>query len=573
MSTQPLFNPNDLPNGTSIRLLITGTLAVGLCFWLSQQFVSTIKILQPIQIELTADLPLLMLSMVAILTIAFYLFHPTLQLAFFGASQEIFLGHPLFDEVDRLASDMGVRVKHIYMDSNIRNADAIAFGLLRSKRLALGRGIYFLLIKRPEQARARLAHELGHLRNGDVDRGFLELSMVRSIVFLAVFSIFYVLCATITPRLTLFAEGFQKGNFSALLATLSISHGGLRAAISFIIGTGLWSVFLYTAHRAFLREREFLADAEAVTWSSPSTLVSTLTSVQPNTPSPALSAQRHKLFLEHLRSFTSAHPRISERKRNAAHYTYAGFPRPGLFFFLGFALSIVDSLDSYAMLTPPSTMLNVPSELSITQAAEWFASSLATVASSAIDTIKTLYTFAGEFLTGIFLFSVCLRLTLQARLNKMKPLVLLVHCLLCLAMFTIGYVFGDRFSPFLPMEIQHSSLWEVLLSPVNSDLVLSRWTLWLCAFFPAAILLAAVLARGRRPVGRSVGLWLAISGFWSAFFGQALTIVVAIRHSGSALAPEIMIGMVSGMLIYLVLATAITLYARKRRFEPVHAHD
>ena len=137
-------------------------------------------------------------------------------------------------EVMRLAERAGVEVGEVYrVDASRRTTGANAYvgGLGRTKRVVL----YDTLIERfpPEQVRAVVAHELGHVRHRDLARGLLWLAIVApAAVFLAQAIAERLSGVRGSPRGTSEAGGRRLAGTPAALPALALSI----ALVSFAVG-------------------------------------------------------------------------------------------------------------------------------------------------------------------------------------------------------------------------------------------------------------------------------------------------------------------------------------------------
>jgi Zn-dependent protease with chaperone function len=214
----------------------------------------------------------------AIVLVAFilYLAHPLLQRSAFGASQCLD-DASLSRKLDELSGAMDVRKPEIRMDSNIRNYDALVFGL-RHKTMLLGRGFRLLNAGNQAQTDVRLSHELAHIKNRDVLYTFYSDAIVKVfIAFLAAGFLYFsalVIWEVILGWFNWRNAGHSTAQFyAAWQGWLQNRFGFLVASLVNIV---VWTAGLILQHRALLRSRELYADNIAARYVSAEALAQSL---------------------------------------------------------------------------------------------------------------------------------------------------------------------------------------------------------------------------------------------------------------------------------------------------------
>jgi len=183
------LNPNQLPSGTNVYFLVLIITSWMFAFW-SGQFLPgldyfTTPFAAPIQpgINFTRN-GLYGIAIWFVCTAFFFAYHTTAQRRLFGAVDELQPQHPLWGKLGALSLHMGAGVRRLLLDKNIMNADAIAFGFRKNRTILMGKGLLWLASRRPSDFMARMAHELGHFKNGDVKYAFLSRAMFQANVLL-----------------------------------------------------------------------------------------------------------------------------------------------------------------------------------------------------------------------------------------------------------------------------------------------------------------------------------------------------------------------------------------------------
>jgi hypothetical protein len=135
----------------------------------------------------------------------------------------------------------------------------MVFGNFGQYYLALNGRLVLLFQSDPEAFRAIVMHELSHLRNGDVNKTCLTVSLWKAFVFTALLPmVLYLLQGA-------FLDGWMLLN--ALLHSYPLpplSHVWLDSLLPLII----LSLAIYMVRNAVIQARENYADARALTWVS-----------------------------------------------------------------------------------------------------------------------------------------------------------------------------------------------------------------------------------------------------------------------------------------------------------------
>lgn len=149
-------------------------------------------------------------------------------------------------ELERLRQVADVRARVRFMvDLTDARVSGVTFGRLGRRHVMLSRGLLSRLHSDPEMCRAVVLHELGHVRNRDLDVSQLTVLLLRA--YLSVFVVPFFLLA------------------AQQIGSASITMTG---KISMWIQLGLLAVLIVVNHHGVIRERELLADARAVEWGS-----------------------------------------------------------------------------------------------------------------------------------------------------------------------------------------------------------------------------------------------------------------------------------------------------------------
>jgi Zn-dependent protease with chaperone function len=193
---------------------------------------------------------------------AFYLVHPLVRVRSFGSCQVVKSDHSMAQRIETICHRVDIAVPHLLIDTDIRNYDALAFGWPWWKTILMGRGLMLLEATRPREFDARLAHELGHIKNKDIAITFLAqgLIAVSTLLFVSGFIVWMYSSAAV------FIEEWQQSQSSGATAFKFLMDSSNWIGLSLLIGvaklfkTAFWAGILLTEHRSFLRVRELYAD-------------------------------------------------------------------------------------------------------------------------------------------------------------------------------------------------------------------------------------------------------------------------------------------------------------------------
>ncbi|MGY3474709.1 M48 family metalloprotease [Bradyrhizobium ottawaense] len=204
-----------------------------------------------------------------------YLLHPVKRRNSFGPARELDANDPVTLKIQELCQGLGVATPVLLMDRDIRNHDALAFGLPWKKYLLLGRGLLLLRIKQPDAFDARITHEIGHIRNGDLAITFFAQALVvaSSVLLIATVAQYFFMNVAMNYQswLTWKAAGQPFGAFIA--AQIPPLKANLLLLAIATLKSCVWAILLFAEHRSFLRVRELYADStSAATIGAPSML-------------------------------------------------------------------------------------------------------------------------------------------------------------------------------------------------------------------------------------------------------------------------------------------------------------
>jgi Zn-dependent protease with chaperone function len=122
-------------------------------------------------------------------------YHTNRQRGLFGPTSELNNVHSAWETVQVLARQMGVGIKTVLLDRDIRNADALAFGFSETRTILMGKGLLFLSVTQPLEFTARIAHEIGHFKNGDVTYAFLSRALLQAnLLLMALILVWLLFC-------------------------------------------------------------------------------------------------------------------------------------------------------------------------------------------------------------------------------------------------------------------------------------------------------------------------------------------------------------------------------------------
>lgn len=287
---------------------------------------------------------------VAVLTFLgtiFFLYHARRQRNVFGPHCELNSEHPIWEKIDELSLKSGVKIAAILRDEDITNTDAVAFGFSRNRTILVGKGMLLLSIRRPTNFMARVAHEFGHFRNGDIKYAFLSRALLQANLALMATVVVW-LC--FQPLRVLVMEYYlattPMGGLPGLAPKLFFANHGLhwlRYWGNQTLGSlkitapifAFWALLLFLEYRSLLRTREILADARAAQWIGGNALLDALSGgTVPVRPS----------IKERLYEMLSAHPLVARRMDVVRRPYQVLSPSLLRFLFLGYFYSLTGYL-------------------------------------------------------------------------------------------------------------------------------------------------------------------------------------------------------------------------------------
>ncbi|MEV0038664.1 M48 family metalloprotease [Streptomyces sp. NPDC050804] len=203
-----------------------------------------------------------------------------------------------------LAERAGVagRVTFLVEPLNSR-IQGLAFGRAGKRHVVLSSGLLTLYSRDRESFDAVVLHELAHVRNRDLDIGFLTLLVGR-------------FCMPLVPILimaSLAGIGMitAPGGTAQLAQTMTPGPAGVAAAISASFGGLLLAAVILLMRNAVFRSRELDADARAVEWLRTAAPLQRLLAHDSGQPTAAGRAPYYRCLLK-------VHPTPAERVRAAA---------------------------------------------------------------------------------------------------------------------------------------------------------------------------------------------------------------------------------------------------------------
>jgi hypothetical protein len=509
------FDPNQLPSGTNVYFLVIVVTSFMVAFW-SGQFLPgpeyfTTPFDAPIQVGISFTWNgVYGAALCLIFSCFFFLNHVRSQSRAFGPAGALDPQHEVFEKIGSLSHRMRVPVNHVLVDRDIKNADAIAFGFYKHRSILIGKGMLWLSCARPVEFIARTAHELAHLKNGDVKYAFLSRALLQANLFLMAIVAAW---ACFQPARTVMMQYFlfTKPAFGLAGASPELFfklHGArwlhywLNRSLGILTITlpvfAFWALLLFLEYRSLLRTRELLADAQAARWAGSRALLAAL-NADKAPPSPSLADKLFQIF--------SAHPLVSERIQAVRRPEYALNPTLLRFLFLGYLYSLVTFiLSSIGVMI--STLNQGYSDL--TGNSDVFVLLRAVIA---FDNPVTSLLYLANLVTYCSMFFIVLatllRSCLARRIARQSTAQWCVVTLLQVVCFGIGDVLGSVFRPY-GQALQSPLASKILLGqPLDPSLFLNTpnldsilWSLIRCGILVATAILfwieAGVFLRGSR---------------------------------------------------------------------------
>lgn len=306
-----MINPNDYPSSTNVRFLAIAGSACMMVIWYGYQLPRSLAF-----INYYLDRPvslLLALFLVLVFWVAVAVVYAVYQSTAGGRPAQSASEHQLIADAKAIAAEMGLPRVSFSLGEELRSSDMAAYGPPWRRRVFLQRGALLYRARFPEKFRARLCHELGHIRNGDVDTAVLSLAIL------------YASYIFITGLV-----GFWTCQYVMHFHRLSADSVALFTFVSFglpvYIGAVAWLALFWIENRAFVRQREFMADAEAAYRVGPAVVQDALAK--------STSDDVHNLA-DRIKWLFRVHPSISERRTSLGRWQLAGLPKASTIFVVG----------------------------------------------------------------------------------------------------------------------------------------------------------------------------------------------------------------------------------------------
>lgn len=319
-----MINPNDYPSSTNVRFVAIAASACMMAIWYGYQLPHSLAFInfyldRPISLLLAL---LLVVAFWGAVAIAYFVY----QAAAAGRPAQNASEHQLIADATAIAVEMGLPRVGFSLGEELRSSDMAAYGPPWKRRVFIQRGALLYRTRSPEKFRARLCHELGHVRNGDVDTAVLSLAVLyTSYIFVTVFAGFWT-CQFVTH--------FHRLASDAVALFTFVTYG-----VPVYIAAVAWVALFWIENRAFVRQREFMADAEAAYRVGPVVVEDALAK---GTSDGALKLK------DRIKWFCRVHPSIPDRRRSIRYWQLAGLPKASTTFVVGaiwgLFLSVVNSV-------------------------------------------------------------------------------------------------------------------------------------------------------------------------------------------------------------------------------------
>jgi hypothetical protein len=265
----PRINTFNLPSGSGARFLVFLVTSVTVALWFGR-FINGYGPAQDATEASGALISgLIMVAVGGLIATLLFLIHPFTQTTRLRLSSELDKNSSVNETVRRLSNELGISSPRVLIDDDITNGDAVAFGFARFRTVGLGKGSLILAVKRPLEFHARLAHELGHFKNGDVVYAFFARAIIQSLSICVGIVFFIITMKSILFAAELyrtlgadFGDSDSKGRFFHSVI-ITVLYRLAYSLVYFVFGLILWGIVLFLEHRSFLRNRELLADAQA----------------------------------------------------------------------------------------------------------------------------------------------------------------------------------------------------------------------------------------------------------------------------------------------------------------------
>jgi len=389
------------------------------------------------------------LALLTILATVFYVYHSRRRNAVFGPYQNLDAQNSAWDKIRQLSERSGVGIDIVLHDKDIANTDAIAFGFRGKRTILMGRGMLLLALRRPSNFLARVAHELGHFKNGDIKYAFLSRSLLQAnLVLMTTIMVWLIVRPARVVLMQYYLFTSPKLGFPGADATLFFNLHGLRWAKYWVDqATGslsitapvfaFWALLLFLEYRSLLRTREILADARAAQWVSGDALLEALTGGK-TPPRPSLKNRLLELF--------SAHPLLSQRVDVVLRPYKVLHPSLLRFLFLGYLFCLANYL--IASINTLMRILNPRYEELLAQG---------NAIQAALSVLKfeqplasliyfiVLFAFAAVYMIVV---ATLLRSALTQKLSGRAHWAWFLTTIAQIFVFAIGNVLGDAFHPY-----------------------------------------------------------------------------------------------------------------------------
>ena len=218
------------------------------------------------------SLPLFFCSLILL-----YAVHPLLMKRRLGKATALDPTSALGLICGEMAEAAGLRHVRFFVTKDMLDQGANAFGIPFLRYVYLGGGMRVVAAKAPDLARAVVAHEIGHLKHGDVDLGFLSRAIIQAMAVVAVVTVFIVLAgyySFLTGPLA--ARSFSYMWRGLLAGTMPVGQAlgytwgwiqGYNFPLGFVVLSFLFFIVLtWGEYAALLRSREHYADITAAGW-------------------------------------------------------------------------------------------------------------------------------------------------------------------------------------------------------------------------------------------------------------------------------------------------------------------
>lgn len=249
-----------------------------------------------------------------------YTFHASMIRSAMGTKELTRRQHPrLYNMVERLAIEAGLPMPRIEV-MNTSALNAYAAGLTPdTATIAVTRGLLQTLT--PAELETVLAHEMAHIRNGDVRLMVVATVMAGGLTFAGelVAQLFQSRPSSGWSVGDISDIGFDLPDITSSEREGPVAAGAaLVTLVSIVLAIGLMAtvhLFALLTKFAISRSREYLADAGAVELTrNPDALISALTKIAGNDVVPRVPASLRAMMISNsLEGLFSTHPAVADR--------------------------------------------------------------------------------------------------------------------------------------------------------------------------------------------------------------------------------------------------------------------